>query len=114
MRGVILMLAFVLSASFAASAYAIGDKGLAKAVAQRAGVDADVAAKVLAAFKEEVIAQLKAGEDVRLRGFGRFYVKHMKARKGRNPKTGEEIQISARNYLRFKPSKQANAKLNEQ
>ena len=107
-----LALIMMVAALASAPAWAIGDKGLAEIVAKKAGVDAATAAKVLDAFKAAVIEQVKAGEDVRLRGFGKFYMKHMKARKGRNPKTGKEIQIPARNYLRFKPSKKANEALN--
>ena len=104
---------FVMAAALAAApAWAIGDKGLAGVVAKKAGVDAATAAKVLDAFKAAVIEQIRAGEEVRLRGFGKFYGKHMKARKGRNPKTGKEMQIPARTYLRFKPSKKATEALN--
>ena len=109
-------LAFLVMVAALASvpAWAIGDKGLAEVVAKKAGVDAATAAKVLDAFKSAVVEQVKAGEDVRLRGFGKFYGKHMKARKGRNPKTGKEMQIPARTYLRFKPSRKATEALNAQ
>lgn len=48
---------------------------------------------------------LKKGDDVTLVGFGTFKVKHRAARKGRNPKTGEEIDIAAANVPSFKPGK---------
>jgi len=48
---------------------------------------------------------LRRGEKIQLVGFGSFQVRHKKARKGRNPQTGEEITISARKVLKFKPGK---------
>ena len=47
---------------------------------------------------------LKKGDTVTLVGFGSFKVVKRKARKGRNPQTGEEIQLEARRVLTFKPS----------
>lgn len=48
---------------------------------------------------------IKNGEDVVLTGFGTFKVVKRKARKGRNPNTGEEIQIKATNVPKFTPGK---------
>ena len=49
--------------------------------------------------------ELKKGEKVQIVGFGAFEVKERPARKARNPKTGEEIQIGARRSPMFKPGK---------
>lgn len=54
----------------------------------------------------EIGKALRFGERVDLRGFGSFTVKDKKARQGRNPKTGETIQIAARRAAAFKPSKE--------
>ena len=54
----------------------------------------------------EIGKALRSGERVDLRGFGSFAVKDKKARQGRNPKTGETIQIAARRAATFKPSKE--------
>ena len=54
----------------------------------------------------EIGKALRAGERVDLRGFGSFVVKDKAARQGRNPKTGETIQIAARKSATFKPSKE--------
>ena len=59
----------------------------------------------------EIGKGLRAGERVDLRGFGSFSVKDKKARQGRNPKTGETIQIAARRAAAFKPSKELTEKL---
>ncbi len=52
-----------------------------------------------------ITKSLKKGEDVVLTGFGTFKVVKRKARKGRNPHTGEEIQIKATNVPKFTPGK---------
>ena len=53
----------------------------------------------------ELIKQtLEKGEHVKISGFGKFDVRAKRARRGRNPQTGEEIEISARRVLTFKPS----------
>jgi nucleoid DNA-binding protein len=54
---------------------------------------------------------LQSGERVDLRGFGSFVVKDKKAREGRNPKTGETIQIAARRAAAFKASKELSDRL---
>ena len=59
----------------------------------------------------EIGKALRSGERVDLRGFGSFVVKDKKARQGRNPKTGETIQIAARRAATFKPSKELSDKL---
>jgi integration host factor subunit alpha len=53
----------------------------------------------------EIIKEtLEKGESVKISGFGNFEVREKQARRGRNPQSGEEITISARNVLLFKPS----------
>ncbi|MEI7815838.1 MAG: integration host factor subunit alpha [Desulfuromonadales bacterium] len=47
---------------------------------------------------------LESGEDLKISGFGKFEVKQKNSRRGRNPQTGEALQISARRILSFKPS----------
>jgi len=59
----------------------------------------------------EIGKVLRSGERVDLRGFGSFTVKDKKARQGRNPKTGETIQIAARRAAAFKASKELSDKL---
>jgi DNA-binding protein HU-beta len=52
-----------------------------------------------------IAVELDAGRDVVITGFGSFGTKHRAARSGRNPQTGETIQLAARNYVTFKPGK---------
>ena len=55
---------------------------------------------------------LAAGERVKISGFGNFMVKEKRARRGRNPQTGEEISITARRVLTFKSSQVLRKSLN--
>ena len=56
---------------------------------------------------------LEDGEKIKIAGFGNFVVKEKAARRGRNPQTGGEIEISARKILTFKPSQVLKAAINE-
>ena len=63
------------------------------------------ARKHLEAFTTTITEVLKAGEEVQLPGFGKFYVREQKAREGRNPQTGERMQVEARKVPAFKAGK---------
>lgn len=107
-----IMLLPILVLGFVQPAWSAGDQDLAKAAAGQAGVSQKQARLVLDAVKDEIITQLKAGEEVRLKGLGKFYAKHKGAHKAHNPKTGKLVDVPARNYLRFKAFASGNAKLN--
>lgn len=57
---------------------------------------------------------LERGDKIKIAGFGNFIVKEKSDRRGRNPQTGEEITISARKILTFKPSQVLKASINKQ
>ncbi|MSN25032.1 MAG: integration host factor subunit alpha [Geobacter sp.] len=57
---------------------------------------------------------LENGEDLKISGFGKFEVKQKNPRRGRNPQTGEALEISARRILSFKPSQLLKAAVNGQ
>jgi integration host factor subunit alpha len=57
---------------------------------------------------------LEKGVKLKLAGFGNFVVKNKATRKGRNPQTGEEIEISSRKILTFKPSQVLKSVINSQ
>ena len=78
---------------------------LAGAVAEQAGLSKADAIAAVDGVIDAVTATLKAGEEVRLVGFGTFSVSRRKATKGRNPATGAEIDIPASNQAKFKPGK---------
>ncbi|MEN3045944.1 MAG: HU family DNA-binding protein [Candidatus Hydrothermales bacterium] len=73
-------------------------------VANYAKISKKAAAAAVDAFVDAVKQTLKKGSELRLVGFGTFGVKKRKARKGRNPKTGAEIQIPAQKVPFFRPS----------
>ena len=62
---------------------------------------------------DDIIAALKQGQRVNVSGFGTFSVSTRQARTGRNPKTGETIEIAASRSAKFKPGKQLKDSLNE-
>jgi len=74
-------------------------------VAAETGMTKKDAEKVVNAFFATVEGALKAGEKVQLVGFGTFEVRSRQARKGRNPRTGEEINIPATRIPAFKVGK---------
>ncbi|OPL14371.1 MAG: integration host factor subunit alpha [Firmicutes bacterium ML8_F2] len=55
---------------------------------------------------------LEDGEKIKIAGFGNFVVKEKASRRGRNPQTGDEIEISSRKILSFKPSQVLKAAIN--
>ncbi|MEZ4485881.1 MAG: integration host factor subunit alpha [Syntrophotaleaceae bacterium] len=57
---------------------------------------------------------LEQGEKIKLAGFGNFVVKQKATRKGRNPQTGDEIEICSRKILTFKPSQVLKSAINDQ
>jgi DNA-binding protein HU-beta len=78
---------------------------LVDAVAESADLSKAAAARALDAVIETLTDAMKNGDSVSLVGFGTFSVKDRAARTGRNPRTGEEIQIAAAKVPGFKPGK---------
>ena len=85
---------------------------LVAAVASRTGLSKTDAAKAVDGFIDAVTAALKKGTEVRLVGFGTFSVSSRAATTGRNPRTGERIQIPASNQPKFKAGKALKASVN--
>ncbi len=85
---------------------------LVAAMASRTGLSKSDAAKAVDGITDAITSALKSGTEVRLVGFGTFSVSHRKATTGRNPRTGEAIQISARNVPKFKSGKALKAAVN--
>jgi DNA-binding protein HU-beta len=78
---------------------------LIELMAAEAELSKAAASRVLDAFMQGVKTQLRKGNDVTLIGFGTFAVSKRPARKGRNPRTGEEIKIKAAKVAKFRPGK---------
>jgi integration host factor subunit beta len=62
---------------------------------------------------ESVIKALKAGDKLEVRGFGSFRVRQRNARVGRNPKTGDKVEVPAKRVPYFKPSKEMKDLIND-
>src|SRR2546429_4392276 len=76
---------------------------MAEALFNQLGLNKREARELVDLFFEEVRAALSGGEQVKLSGFGNFDLRDKNQRPGRNPKTGEEIPISARRVVTFRP-----------
>lgn len=77
---------------------------LRDAICQETGVSAETADAVLTATFEAIIAAVAQGEKVTLAKFGTFEPRERAARKGRNPQSGEELDIAASTAPAFKPA----------
>ena len=78
---------------------------LIDAAAESAGLTKADTERAFKAFVETITGALKKGDQVTMIGFGTFLVRERKARQGRNPRTGETIQIKAANNPAFKAGK---------
>ncbi len=81
-------------------------------VAEGAGLSKTDAAGAVDAVLDSIVGAMKSGDDVRLVGFGTFSVASRSASEGRNPRTGEKIQIPASNQPKFKAGKGLKDALN--
>ena len=79
---------------------------IVNSVVEKAGLSKKDAAAAVDAFTATVKEALSNGNTVSLIGFGTFEVRHRNARQGRNPQTGEPLQIEAKDVPAFKPGKQ--------
>lgn len=86
---------------------------LVEALFEQIGFNKREAADVIDAFFDTISRTLVAGEDVKLPGFGNFEVRHKTARPGRNPRTGEEVMISARRVVTFRASQILRRRIQE-
>ncbi len=68
--------------------------------------------RIVSTIFDEISAALSRGDRVELRGFGAFSVKHRDSRVGRNPRTGEAVQVSEKTVPYFKTGKQLRDMLN--
>jgi DNA-binding protein HU-beta len=86
---------------------------LVEALANKLGINRNDAEKTVNIVLDDIVNALKQGERVNISGFGTFSVSNREARTGRNPKTGEAIEISASRSAKFKPGKQLKDALND-
>ena len=77
---------------------------IANEIYERIGISKKEAADIVETVLSTIKSVLHKGETVKIAGFGNFVVRSKRARKGRNPKTGEEIGITPRRVVTFRPS----------
>ena len=86
---------------------------LAETLFEELGLNKREAKEFVELFFEEVRSALETGDPVKLSGFGNFELRNKRERPGRNPKTGEEIPISARRVVTFRPGQKLRSRVDE-
>ena len=84
---------------------------MAEALFQDMGLNKREARELVEMFFEELRTALANGEQVKLSGFGNFDLRDKNRRPGRNPKTGEEIPITARRVVTFRPGQKPKTRV---
>jgi integration host factor subunit alpha len=87
-------------------------KDLAKAINEKLGFSQRSAEEIIDTFFSAMKSTLINGESIKLVHFGTLNVRKKSPRKGRNPRTGEAMEISSRNMVTFRPSKGLRMKIN--
>lgn len=84
---------------------------IAERLYEELGLNKREAKELVEFFFEEIRGALQNGDQVKLSGFGNFDLRDKKQRPGRNPKTGEEIPITARRVVTFRPGQKLKARV---
>jgi integration host factor subunit alpha len=84
---------------------------LAEMLFDELGLNKREAKEIVEMFYSEICTALESNDQVKLSGFGNFELRDKSSRPGRNPKTGEEIPISARRVVTFKPGQKLKARV---
>ena len=85
---------------------------LSEAVFKNVGLSRNESAMLVDSVFSEILVSLIKGDDVKISSFGTFVVREKKERIGRNPKTGEEVPITARSVVTFRASNVLKSKVN--
>jgi integration host factor subunit alpha len=85
-----------------------------ESVNKKVGLSKRESTRIVDTVFEIIKSTLEKEENVKISGFGNFMVRRKRSRRGRNPQTGEEIEISARKVLTFKASPVLKKALNQQ
>ena len=85
---------------------------LADSIHNRLGLPKNQSVQAVESIIEIIKKTLENGEDVLITGFGKFYVKEKKKRRGRNPATGEDLMLGSRRVVGFKCSGKLKDKMN--
>ncbi|MCH8552416.1 MAG: integration host factor subunit alpha [Natronospirillum sp.] len=84
---------------------------MAERLYEELGLNKREAKEIVELFFQEITESLVHNEQVKLSGFGNFELRDKRERPGRNPKTGEEIPISARRVVTFRPGQKLKVKV---
>ena len=84
---------------------------IAETIYEELGINKREAKDLVDLFFEQIRVSLEANEEVKLSGFGNFELRDKRQRPGRNPKTGEDIPISARRVVTFRPGQKLKARV---
>ena len=84
---------------------------MAEYLFEELGINKREAKELVEIFFEEIRSALERGRQVKLSGFGNFDLRDKNQRPGRNPKTGEEIPITARRVVTFRPGQKLKARV---
>jgi integration host factor subunit alpha len=84
---------------------------MAEKLYEELGLNKREAKEIVEMFFEEIRVALESGNQVKLSGFGNFDLRDKNQRPGRNPKTGEEIPITARRVVTFRPGQKLKARV---
>ena len=90
---------------------ALTKAAMAEKLFDEVGLNKREAKEMVDLFFEEIRTALEKGEQVKLSGFGNFDLRDKKERPGRNPKTGQEIPITARRVVTFRPGQKLRARV---
>ncbi len=85
---------------------------IVEAIYEKIGFSRKESAEIVDLVFDLMKETLEHGDKIKISGFGNFVVREKRARKGRNPQTGQELEISARRVLTFKPSQVLRKTLN--
>ena len=85
---------------------------LSEAVFKNVGLSRNESSNLVDSVFGEILSSLIKGDDVKISSFGTFIVREKKERIGRNPKTGEEVPITARSVVTFRASNVLKSKVN--
>lgn len=86
---------------------------LVEIVYEKAGLSKKEAQEIVEDIFDTLKNTLKSGDKIKISGFGNFVLRDKRPRKGRNPQTGDDIEITARRVLTFRPSQILKSFINE-
>ncbi len=85
---------------------------IVEAIYEKVGFSKKEVAKIVESIFDIIKEHLKQEDKIKISGFGNFVIRNKRARRGRNPQTGDDIQITPRRILTFKPSQVMKGALN--